>query len=378
MANLKVVVPILNKRISPVENPADKSNIVGRVKMDFQFESIDEVTNTLGKWYRDRDGYYYWGGGVNEILATDNAFPDEKFSFDISRVNWSIIDYGIDKIWKYSRGENVKIAIIDTGLNNNHTNISKKKNIEYYNIFNQSINPEDCFDEEGHGTHCAGIIAAHGPEVYGVAPASDLLIIKATIKGSMECKDMASAITSAVRLGADIISLSYHFFEKDFELELVKTAVMNANNADVLIVAASGNGSSVKMPDTYPASYSTSVGVGAIDQDKNLWKDTIINYNIDILAPGHNIEAMGIGNETVFIEGTSYATPYIAGVCALLMSYARNKNPEYIRDCLKNASSSKAEIQAQIQHLYDNPILVIPDLGIVNPIEIFNQLNYKM
>ncbi len=380
MVRLIVTVNKLNKRKYIPARIGDKEGIVGEVLKGFTFEG-EEVLNvplpTPEKWYKDRDGYYYWGGGVSIIGTAGPALFNENISFDLSNANWSMKDYEIDKIWKYTKGENVKVAIIDTGLNYNHTNIKKKTNIEYYNIFNHSNSPADCSDNEGHGTHCAGVVCAHGPDIYGVAPASDLLIIKATVNGSLDCRNLALAINQAVILGADIISVSYEFYDSEPDYGILNDAVLNASIKNVLVVACSGNaGNSLILADTYPASFLTAVGVGSSDENKHIWKKTTLNTNIDILAPGSNIKLLSLDNNSSIIDsGTSYATPYIAGVCALLLSASKKKNLDLIRNILKIKANRKGEIQAEIQELYKDPNLKIPNLGIVNPLETFNAIN---
>ena len=379
MAELTVTVNKLNKRRYIPASLPDQNSIAGIVFKGFIFEG-EEVKGvplpTPESWYKDRDGYFYWGGGVSEIGTKPPEPGIEPAPHDLSNSNWSIRDYEISKIWKFTKGENVKIAIIDTGLNYNHTNINKKKNITYYNIFSQSSSPGDCTDKEGHGTHCAGIIAAHGPKVFGVAPAADLLIIKATINGSMECKNLAIAINQAVRLGANIISISYEFFKSEPDFAQLENAVLNASKENVLIVACTGNSGSLnKFTYTYPASFLTSAGVAASNEQKNLWDQSTLNPDVDILAPGSNIELIGTDSAATLTDsGTSYATPYIAGFCALLLSYSRSLNLDFIRNIMKMKSTNRDELQTQIQNIYGDQALKIQNLGIINPLDTFNAI----
>lgn len=76
MLQIKVIVSRLNKRKGPITDFTDKSNIAGVVSKGFTFQSDNEITNDLGKWYIDSDGYYYWGGGVN-IIISDDILPDK-------------------------------------------------------------------------------------------------------------------------------------------------------------------------------------------------------------------------------------------------------------------------------------------------------------
>lgn len=283
--------------------------------------------------------------------------------------NWIITDYGIDKLWQQSYGEGVKIAVIDTGLNYNQVNIAGNNNIEYYNIFLKSSSREDCLDVDGHGTKCAGMIAALGPDVFGIAPKANLLVIKATVAGSMACKDLATAITAAVDLGAQIISVSYVFFDNDPDIALLTAAVNKAVAAKVLIVASTGDSGALALfpSDTYPASYQTSVGVGANDQAGNFWTGTTLNTNTDILAPGCNVPLIGLDNNVPLTDtGTSFSAPFIAGIFALLVSILKTNDFSSLLAGLKQSAVNKASMQNQIQAFYNDPTLIAPDLGIIN------------
>jgi subtilisin family serine protease len=321
---------------------------------------------------KDDGGNYYWSGGLTQNSDQENSLSTNVTDGAIGNFSWVITDYGIDKIWTQTKGAGVKVAVIDTGLNYNQPNIAGKTNIEYYNIFTGASNREGCLDVDGHGTACAGVISALGPDVFGIAPEADLLIIKATVNGSMACKDMATAINEAIKLNANIISVSYEIFDKDPDLNLLDAAIKNATDSNVLVVSSTGNaGHSLlfPLPGIYPASYQNSIGVGASDENKNFWDGTTLCINIDILAPGVAISLLGLDNRQPLTgTGTSYAAPYVAGVCALLMSMSRDQSLENLTGSLKQASTNKQSIAAQIQQFFGNPNLTIPNLGVINPI----------
>src|SRR5689334_5361676 len=74
MSQVKVIVNRLNKRKEPITDFADKQNIVGTVARGYIFEGQNTLSNNLGQWYVDRDGYYYWGGGVT-VISSDDLTP---------------------------------------------------------------------------------------------------------------------------------------------------------------------------------------------------------------------------------------------------------------------------------------------------------------
>ena len=83
MSFLRIVVPLLNKRTSPVEDVSNKTNVVGQDKGNYQFESVGEVINSLGTWYRDRGGHYYWGGGIEKTGSCCTALDASQISLYI-------------------------------------------------------------------------------------------------------------------------------------------------------------------------------------------------------------------------------------------------------------------------------------------------------
>jgi subtilisin family serine protease len=375
-----VIASRLNKRRVVPSTLPEKEGIEGIVFKDHRFYASEadssEIPNaSLGKWYKDRDGYFYWGGGL-EKYDPSKDYGHNKNVLPAGKASRIISDYGIDRIWNYTRGENVKIAVIDTGLNYSHSNIKEKRNITYLNIHTNSTDPADCFDTEGHGTRCAGIIAAHGPEIIGVAPDADLLVIKATVNGNLECRHLAVAIDEAVKRNADIISVSYALKEADPDLGLLTASVKNASDNNVLIVACTGNsGSAMILSNTYPACFPDVIAVGACDEERNFWKKTTMNTGIDILAPGCNIEVPGQNpQEIVLKNGTSYAAPYVAGFCALCLSAMKRKELPLIREALKQKSADKQKIGTQIREYYALNDPVLPEPGIISPFETFTHL----
>ncbi|MGB5026599.1 MAG: S8 family serine peptidase, partial [Saprospiraceae bacterium] len=165
MTRLKVIVNKLNIRKSPVSDFAHKGNVVGVLLKDAVFESVGEITNELGKWYKDRDGFYYWGKGVEEIssvIETRN-FLVEEIKSNADNIGWGLRKLSIKNFWQDAgnEGENITIAILDTGISSIHPDFDFTK-ITRFNILNGDKLAEDT---NGHGSHVAGIIGAQGKKV---------------------------------------------------------------------------------------------------------------------------------------------------------------------------------------------------------------------
>ena len=361
-------------RSAPVSDFKIK-NIITAVPKDFilDLEEVIDVPNpALGKWYKDSNNHYYNEMGLMPYEEVIQPIVSKKFEFNPTIDNWWITDYGIDKIWEETRGAGVKIAIIDSGLDFNHTNIKHKNNIQYFDIITNSSNRDDCLPGNYyHGTKCAGIISAHGPDIFGIAPEADLLIIKATVNGNLNADKMILAIKKAIELKSDIISISYDYdilITHPLYNELLE-AVKEAANNNILVVASVGNDTTTNpITERYPASFTYSLSVGSVNKNKNLSNFTL-NENIDVLAPGEDMEVLTANDTTHKDSGTSFSTPFVAGICALYISKTKNKNIDFLRNTLKTDSLLKEEIRTEaLKYTTIN----IPNLGVINPKKLFN------
>lgn len=352
MANLKVVVPLLNKRKFPVTDTKDKSNVIGQVKKDFRFESVAEVTNALGNWYQDRDGYFYWGVGVNEIPKPILTSP---FIFDSSKVaSWSKFNFEISRFWPYTTGKNITVAVLDSGITM-HSDLADAIDTiyqrNYYMQNNKCLYNSDIKDIDGHGTHVAGIIAARGKsDILGVAPEARLLPIRIVEKEDMaiNTKCLIEAIKYATSLKhVDIINLSLNSDSGDIENEdELKETIQNSINAGKILVAASGNINApyIKSPAKYENMISVSaVEMAEINSSKESYQLTSgSNYgdNLTTCCPGTRIESC-FNSQVGKTEksGTSMACAYLSGIIALKLQLQKNLNYHQIK-AINDISSS--------------------------------------
>lgn len=366
MDTYKVIVPKLNKRHAPVNNTGDKSTISSIVNEGFTFVSYGHTVNDIGVWYRDKDNFWYWGKGLEKVQ--DILLPEPATALPPPNLIWWITDYGIDTIWKTTKGAGVKIAVIDTGLDYNHVDISGKKNIEYFNIITGSDKKDDCMAEGSHGTMCAGMIASQGPDVYGIAPEAELLIIKATRAGDLDFNtDLINAINKAIEHKCDIISISYdrQYKSDDPAFTALSDTITKAADQNILVIASAGNANSSKK--RYPAAFKNCLSVGSVSQQRSVSNFTV-NEETDILAPGENITLLDNNNATIISSGTSFAAPFVAGVCALYMSQFGKQNALDLIQLLKYDATEKDAIAAAVNEKYK---ITVPNLGIINPQKMF-------
>jgi len=334
MARVRVIVSLLNKRTQPVDDMADTKNVMGDVRMGFEFESVETETHRSGTWYKDSDGYYYWGGGLKEINGMDSS---AKIPFDPNKMSWGHKWYDIPFVWDnlQTKGKGITVAVIDTGVDRTHPDL-----IGNIHPLSKSF-IGDITDNDGHGTNMAGIIGAGGNSlVYGIAPEVKLLIVKAAenVRGA-DPKLFASALNYVTGIPeVDIVSISNGFFVDDPDL---KTAIQNCISAKKIIVAAIGNGRDIigkpdgPDDDTFPACYDNIIAIGAFDQQGQICNFSNWNGHLAFLAPGdYSVLTTGINHTAMMGAGTSIATAFTAGSLALLLSYAKDQNLLPL-DCLQ-------------------------------------------
>jgi subtilisin family serine protease len=266
--------------------------------------------------------------------------PAETIPWGITRVNAIQAASVVDE-------SSVIVAIVDTGMDMDHPDLAARY-VWGYDYVNNDNNPDD---DNGHGTHCAGIIAGIDNDigVIGVAPEVDLYILKALNKrGSGTYTAIANSIIAATKGpdgvpgtsdDADVISMSLGGPTTTVELE---NAVNYALNYGVVVVAATGNDGAAT--PSYPAAYPGVIKVGATDIYDNI--ASFSNRGETILAPGVNIYSTYKGGTYTTMSGTSMATPHVAGVCALAKAAHPNYTGVQIRILVEGSADSAGIVNA--------------------------------
>ncbi len=256
--------------------------------------------------------------------------PDDSY-WDMQ---WGPQKIEADWAWNTTTGHNsVLVAIIDTGVQYTHPDLDGNYVGGGYDWVNGDPDP---MDDHGHGTHCAGIVAALLDNSLGIAGVANVSVMAE--KGLDEYgsgweDDLANAIIHAVDQGADILSNSWGGYGESI---LIHDAVRYAHDSDVLVVAAAGNeGWSNKL---YPAAYEEVVAVTATDS--NDYPATFTNFGdwVELAAPGVNIYSTILGSSYDYKSGTSMACPHVSGVAALIWSQFPNVSRDWIRAQLRFTS----------------------------------------
>ncbi|MBV5323623.1 peptidase S8, partial [bacterium] len=276
-------------------------------------------------------------GKVAESIAAISACPQVRYvepnymasiaDTIPSDPNWGL-QYGLINIrapqgWDYATGSPaVTIAIIDSGVDLNHADLSAKI-VPGYDFVNGDSIPQD---DNGHGTHVAGIAAASGNNGIGIAGVSwgaRIMPIKVlNASGNGDFATVAAGIIWATNHGAQVINLSLGGASASTVLQ---DAVNYAYGNGVLLAAAAGNtGSNFVL---YPARYPNVIAVGAVDNANNLTAFSNYGPELDMVAPGASIYSTTIGGYE-YNSGTSMAVPYISGRAAILRGI--NNSPDSI------------------------------------------------
>jgi thermitase len=216
-----------------------------------------------------------------------------------------------------------KVGIVDTGIQKSHPDLANRvvncAQSRGNLVFAGQIKT-GCKDDNGHGTHVAGTIAAranNGIGVAGVAFNSQLAICKALgANGSGFLSDVANCITWAHDRGARVISMSLGGGASSTLQQAVDYAWQGGGTAGSVLVAAAGNDSNSSLE--YPAAYGNVVSVAATDRNDQHASFSNTNNDVEVAAPGVDVFSTYSGSTYRTLSGTSMATPHVAGVTALL------------------------------------------------------------
>lgn len=259
--------------------------------------------------------------GLQGVRGVRQVGPDGRIhAIDVELDNsWGVKHIGAGNVHAYNKGSGVKLAIIDTGVDYNHPDL----NGNYaggYDFVNNDTNP---FDDNGHGTHVAGIAAAEddGAGVVGGAPEADIYALKVLdAGGNGYWSDFMAALEWAANNGMQVANMS---LGASRDAPGVHDAVKAAYNGGVLLVAAAGNsgnpggrGNSIE----YPARYEEVIAVGATDQNDTRASFSSTGDQLELAAPGVGITSTIPDGGYESYSGTSMASPHVAGTAALVIA----------------------------------------------------------
>ncbi|MBG9586136.1 S8 family peptidase [Cytobacillus firmus] len=282
------------------------------------------------------------------------GYPSDQTPWGIASI------YNNSSITSTSGGSGIKVAVLDTGVYTGH--IDLEGSAEQCKDFTQStpLVNGSCTDRQGHGTHVAGTVLAHGgydgQGIYGVAPQAKLWAYKVLgDNGSGYSDDIAGAIRhvadEASRTGSKVvINMSLGSSGKD---SLISSAVDYAYSKGVLVVAAAGNSGYSANTIGYPGALKNAIAVAALENVQQNGTYRVANFSsrgnpntdgdyviqekdVEVSAPGASIESTWYNGGYNTISGTSMATPHVAGLAAKIWSSSPSMSHTQLRTELQN------------------------------------------
>lgn len=273
------------------------------------------------------------------------AYIEEDFEMSIQQsVPWGIQRVQAPAVFNRGiTGSGVRVAVLDTGIST-HSDLSISGGVSFV------PGEPTISDGNGHGTHVAGTVAAlnNSQGVVGVAPNAQIYGVKVLgANGRGSVSGIAQGLEWAAANNMHVANLS---LGSDQPSPTLERAVNYATSRGVLVVAATGNNGTGSVG--YPARYANAMAVGATDQNNNRASFSQYGAGIDIVAPGVGIQSTYPGNRYVSMNGTSMATPHVAGAAALVKQRYPSWNAGQIRNQLNNTATDLGN-----SNLYGNGLL---------------------
>ncbi|MFQ5716432.1 MAG: S8 family peptidase [Nitrospinales bacterium] len=292
----------------------------------------------------DRRGRECLPGSACELGGRNN----NKMRVDLTKAQvlpWGVSRIGAPLAWGGSTGAGVQVAVLDTGIDEGHPdlkgNIRGGVNFVAKDPRKNEVDPTKWRDENGHGTHVAGIIGAEDNDigVVGVAPDVSFLAVRVLDnRGFGLVSAVISGIEWAINHETRVINMSLGL---DMDIQALHDAVDAAHGAGIVVVAAAGNsGDGIGTTDevSFPAKYTSVIAVAATDSADITPFWSAEGQEIELAAPGVDIPSTWKGGKYKTLSGTSMASPHVAGVAALMLARFPGSSPNEVRLMLQGAA----------------------------------------
>lgn len=341
--------------------------------VDYHYTYVSEMIPTLNETIEEVND-------LSEIFIRNGANKNPKFSDQ-----WYIKEFGIKEAWDWmdkhetylggpGGSPDVVVAVIDTGVDYNHPDLTNNMwvnpneivngsdsdsngyvdDVHGVNVINNTGNP---MDDHGHGTHVAGIIAASNNQegIVGIAYNTKIMAVKAGMSsGFFTSSAIAKAITYASSQGADVINMS---FGGSLPSIAVQDALMNAYTASILVASAGNQGLPNQRAKNYPAAPNypaalsyvigvMSVGSNGVESAFTNWDyKTYNNIEYEVYAPGEGMISTLPNGQYATWSGTSMAAPVVSGIAALVRSVYNDRDiypNKFVMGQIAAASTTRA------------------------------------
>jgi len=290
-----------------------------------QYETMNDVDFSYSIQSAPQSFYEEFPGDLS-------TYQFEEFYFDTWKIREMWEDFNV-------KGEGVKIAILDTGVDLDHPDLNVKEAMSF-------IANETAYDFNGHGTHVAGIIGAldNGIGTTGIAPGADLYVAKVIRRtGYGYDSSIIQGIEWAMDQEVDVILLSV---SSEYPSSAMEHAIQAAYERGIITVSPIGNLNGSVGVETYPSSYPNVIAVSGVDADNNVVSYHNYAGHVEVGAYSEYSQVLGIGSTYrdggyAYLHGSSMASAQIAGLIGLLISANAPKmiHPGDIRGRLQRTST---------------------------------------
>ncbi|MCM3133648.1 S8 family serine peptidase [Paenibacillus polysaccharolyticus] len=310
---------------------------------------------------------------VNQLLNTDNVQSIEYDKEIETAGNYSIRNFSVSSDrqsipWgNYSIGSHlvdiqsnqirkkIKVAIFDTGIAN-HPDLSVTGGVSFLD------NKDSYIDDDGHGTHMAGTIAALDNTfgVQGVNPNSEIYSVRVL---DQEGKGFTSYVIKGIEwaIENDINVINMSFVSEEYS-EMLHDAIKTASKKNILIIGSAGNAGYGEDTIMYPAKYPEVIAVGAVNSAHSKTSFSSTGLELDIVAPGEDVLSTGKNGGYGVLSGTSSSAAYVTGAASLIWSM----NPTWDASQVKNHLLDTATPLGKSNEYGSGLVNVAKALGIVS------------
>jgi subtilisin family serine protease len=305
--------------LAPINHPFKKMEFIKSISCHM----CDEDLNSLKKH-----------SSILSVEKDSIVKLHQETARDSEQIPWGVQRIGIPRLPDSIINETrVKVGILDTGVDLSHPDLAANISGGIH-LLSPFAPPSD---DNGHGTHVAGTVAALHNRfgVVGVSPITQIYAIKVFDReGNANNSDIIRGIEWAIRQQIKILNMS---FGTDQRSDAMRNALKKADSSGMVLIASAGNDGKANSVD-YPARYPGVIAVGATNQNNRIASFSSRGKQVDLVAPGEDILSTGLNNGYLKLSGTSMSAPHVSGLVALMLSQYPSLTPKQINYVLKRTA----------------------------------------
>jgi serine protease len=297
------------------------------------FDKTDAVDRLINELMRDPRVEY----AEHVPLLRKDLTPNDMGANSFNNGTWHLYKIAAQQAWDISTGNTaIRVAIVDDAVQVTHPDLAPNM-LAGRDVALGNNNPAPPNTQYSHGTHVAGIVSAASNNGIGVASIGysiKLIPVKSTNQPTVISHGY-EGVTWASNNGAKVINMSWG---GTFGGQTATNVINSAFNKGITLVAAAGNDNT--QTSFYPAAFTNCIAVASTSSTDA--KSSFSNFGtwVDISAPGSNIRSTVPNNAYAVYNGTSMASPLVAGLCGLVLSINPNFTPAQVRNCITSTADN--------------------------------------